>query len=91
MADASHVDMRDGRLAVTRHPRLLADHGRGQGRLGEVVHGPRDRTTAQSLKAAAHLHGASLQPQAIDNETWFYDDKRGLLVVHEFRGPRNEY
>lgn len=27
----------------------------------------------------------SLEPQTIDGVTWFYDDKKWLLVVHEFR------
>lgn len=33
----------------------------------------------------------SLMPQHVSETTWFYDDKKGLLVVHEFRGARNEY
>lgn len=26
-----------------------------------------------------------LEPVGINNETWFYDDKKGILVIHEFR------
>lgn len=26
-----------------------------------------------------------LDPQHIDDETWFYEDRKGLLIVHEIR------
>jgi len=32
----------------------------------------------------------SLEPQGIDDVSWFYDDRKGLLVVHEFR-ERDKY
>lgn len=31
------------------------------------------------------------QPQKIDAETWFYDDEKGLLVVHEARTANGDY
>jgi hypothetical protein len=33
----------------------------------------------------------SLEPQTIDNETWFYEDRKGLLIVHEFRTDAGLY
>jgi len=33
----------------------------------------------------------SNNPQPIDNQTWFYDDKKGLLIVHEFRDVHHNY
>lgn len=29
----------------------------------------------------------SLTPKTIDPNTWFYDDAKGILVVHEVRYP----
>lgn len=59
-----------------------------------IVHGPRPsrpKKRGPYKTRASHLRGRSLEPQKVDDETWFYDDRRGLLVVHEFRGPHNEY
>lgn len=64
-----------------------------------VVRGPRPSPVVKARPKkrgpyktrAAHVRGMSLEPQHVSDTTWFYDDKRGLLVVHEFRGPRNEY
>jgi predicted ArsR family transcriptional regulator len=33
----------------------------------------------------------SREPQKIDEESWFYDDSNGLLVVHEFRTDAGDY
>ncbi len=62
-----------------------------------VVRGPRPPVASRPKKrgpykiSTTHVRGESLDPQHISDTTWFYDDRRGLLVVHEFRGPRNEY
>lgn len=32
-----------------------------------------------------------LEPQRIDDETWFYEDRKGLLVVHEIRTDDGHY
>lgn len=34
-------------------------------------------------------HG--LGPHNINDVTWFYDDRKGLLVIHEIRGADSSY
>lgn len=35
--------------------------------------------------------GYKLEPQTIDRNTWFYEEPRGLLVVHEARDADGGY
>lgn len=32
-----------------------------------------------------------LEPQSINAETWFYEDRKGLLIVHEVRTDADAY
>ena len=32
-----------------------------------------------------------LDPQTIDAESWFYEDRKGLLIVHEIRTDTGQY
>lgn len=34
---------------------------------------------------------ASLKPQNVDSDTWYYEEKRGILVVHQTRDANGKW
>jgi competence CoiA-like predicted nuclease len=55
--------------------------------------GKRDRRRIQSAESARRYRKRNhkLEPQVIDAESWFYEDRKGLLIVHEIRTDDGSY
>ncbi len=55
-----------------------------------VARGPKPKTKKRSPKKKRTLNHPG-DPKMIDEETWFYENRKGLLVVHEIRDGLNRY
>lgn len=67
-----------GPMPPEARPRIPARRGRP----------PKKRAPATKVyRTRSH----KLDPQHIDAETWFYEDRKGLLIVHEIRLDDGSY